>query len=478
MRTTLKTLVASAAAATAMLGAATASATPSADGVFFVHGTGDYCPPSSSTSAFQASGKTSCGYTSAGAVDDYWTASSLQKMATSPDGSGQWSYGVAGYPGASQNAMQTWGTVADQLWDYYWNGNNGAIYDVVVVTHSNGSNPIRYLLAHPTAVTPNGHTASDVIAVIQKVIFLAGDNAGTPLADKVTSAGTIASIGNSILTFFGGSSWNNPAVNQQIQANMATYNSNGTFATGTTPGGIETVALYGSNVYASIWSSDAWCGGYGTTVGLKAAQIYGWGSWNAPTDGFIGTNSSTLVGTDPYGGDGRLNHNQSRRSCHGVGSRVASQIHGALQGTFSSPPPDYQIAPAAQACNATTQGWSGSTYFYGCTSSMQTDSNTDVDCYVAYGGDNGYVAPQDFSATGYSNAKYYGNGGVGCDDSWLGDGTCDLFLVAKYGYDAANGGTGPDDCVNSGAGTTNTCYDIAWSSTDSAVEYLGYTATH
>src|SRR4029079_12992307 len=130
-----------------------------------------------------------------------------------------------------------------------------------------------------------GRVASSVIAVIKKVVFLAGDNKGTPLADKVTSSGTVASIGNSVLAFFGGASWNNPAVNQQIQANMTTYNGNGTFALGTTPGGVPAVALYGSNVYAAVWSTDAWCGGYTLTTGLKAAQIYGWGSASAATDG-------------------------------------------------------------------------------------------------------------------------------------------------------------------------------------------------
>lgn len=471
--------------AAAMFVSGTALAAPAADGVFFVHGTGDQSAPTSASSAFQASGGS--------AVSSYWTTSSLGTMATDPDGSGQWSYGVAGYGGASYAAYdsRSWGTIADQLWNYYYYGNNGAIYHVDVVTHSNGSNPIRYMMAHPTAITPGGVTVSTILGIVSKVIFVAGDNQGTPLADKVTSSGSLANLANDLLSTLGITSYNNPAVVQQVQANMTTYNGNGTFATGSTPYGITTNYIYGSAVYAAFWSGDAWCGSYATTLGLKAAALYGWGSFGAATDGFIGTNSSTYVGTDPgYGGDSRLNHNQSRRSCHGSGGRIAAQAHAALSGAFTSIPPDYTIAPAAQACNATTQGWTGTsgtssyTYWYGCTSAMRTDTNTDFDCYLAYGGDNGYVAPNDYAYTAYSNTSYYAdsnNGKTntgGCSDSWLGDGTCDLCLVAKYGYDSTSGSTADDDCVNKGSGTSNTCFDVAYDGYNSKVGYLKYSVTH
>ena len=480
MRKHLKAVVAVGIAAGSLLGAKSALATPAADGVFYVHGTGDYTAPTSANTDAQASGGS--------AISDYWTASSLGSMATSPDGTGQWSYGVAGYYGSSQDAMTNWGSVADQLYQYYYNGNGGSIYNVSVVTHSNGSNPIRYLLAHPTAVTPGGVTASTIIGFISNVVFVAGDNQGTPLADDVTSSGSLANIGNDILSFFGGGSWNTPAVAQQIQANMTTYNGNGTFATGVTPGGVSTNYVYGSNVYAAIWSGDAWCGGYPTTVGLKAAQVYGWGSSSAATDGFIGTNSSTYVGTDPngYGGDDRLNHNQSRRSCHGADSKIAAYVHSGLSGTFTAPPPDYIEPPAVQACDIATPGWItgtdlGSYYQWGCTSAMHTDTNTDNDCAAIYGSDNGYSIPVNYTAFGYSNNVYYSpydGTGSGCSNTWLGDGQCDLCLLAKYGYDAANGGTGPDDCVNQGTGTTTKCADILYSSSLSKNVYSTITVTH
>ncbi|MGZ3424276.1 MAG: hypothetical protein ACXVEE_40825, partial [Polyangiales bacterium] len=345
--------------------------------------------------------------------------------------------------------------------------------------------------------------------------------AGTPLADKVTSSGSIASIGNSMLTFFGGSSWNNAAVRQQIQANMTTYNGNGTFATNSAPGAVSSTYIYGSNVYAVVTSGDASCGwdttkpdctascawydvvcgakkaacqtagaagGYAITAALAAAQLYGWGSTSAPTDGFIGTNSSTAFGSDPngFGGDSRLNHNQSRRSCHGSDTRIAAHVHGAMGSTFGTIPPDYNVSPAAQACNATTQGWqtaspyAGNFYWYGCTSSMSSDSNTDFDCQSALGGDNGNVLPASQNPgtlSAYFNTSYY-SGSSGCSDTWLGDGECDLCLLAKYGYDAAPGSNAADDCVNYGTGHSNSCADLAYYDQAGAIGYYSYTATH
>jgi hypothetical protein len=330
---------------------------------------------------------------------------------------------------------------------------------------------------------------------VKRVVFLAADNTGTPLADKVTTAHSLANIGNAAQTFLGGASFDNAAVHQQIQANMATYNSNGTFATGTSPGGLSTYFLYGSNVYAAIWSSDAWCAGYTTTTALRAAQLYGWGSTTAPytSDGVVGWNtyygdlahySPKYVGTNgmPGGsGDQRLNHSQIVHGCHGIAGTLTSTIHGAMSGAFSVPN-DYTISPAAQACNGTVRRWisnapyNGETFYYGCTSSMQTDANTDPDCQIAYGGDNGnnltfnngyssnvtVTNPDGTTETqgvpvtdAYSTSWYSNSSLVNCSDSWLGDGQCDMCLIAKYGFDAKPGTNNADDCVvHSGIGTS------------------------
>jgi hypothetical protein len=112
--------------------------------------------------------------------------------------------------------------------------------------------------------------------------------------------------------------------------------------------------------------------------------------------------------------------------------------------------------------------YAGGNFYYGCTSAMQTDTNTDPDCQVAYGGDNG----NNFTFnSGYSSSvtvtnsdgttssaslpvtdsyatSWFGNPSlVNCSDSWLGDGICDMCLVAKYGFDAKPGTNSADDCV-------------------------------
>jgi hypothetical protein len=457
--------------ATAMFTSGRALAAPAADGVFFVHGTGDQAAPSTQVNPTN------------GAVTGYWTQASINTMVTDPAG-GKWTYGASGTPGSSQNALQTAVTVATQLDTF--KTQNTAVTGIVLVTHSNGSNPIRYMTAHTTAVDSNGKAYSTLLASVKRIIFIAGDNKGTPLADKVTTAGTFANIANDVVSAFGLGNYNSPAVLQQVQATMTTYNGNGTFSTGTTIDGISTYYVYGTNVYANIFSGDAWCGGYADTVGLKATQIYGWGSSSAACDGFIGVNSSTYVGTAGMSGDSRLNHNQSRVSCHGVGATIAGLIHGANGGAFTAIPPDYTISPAAQACNATTQGWqsaspyAGNFYWYGCTSAMRTDSNTDFDCQTSYGGDNGYdlsAAEYPTTVSSYFVNSYY-SGGAGCSDSWLGDGECDLCLLAKYGYDSASGSSADDDCVNQGSGTQTACADLADYDQTNAIGYYSYMATH
>lgn len=469
MRRGIKAAIIAVSAAT-IFASGTALAAPAADGVFFIHGTGDNAEPSTQVNPTD------------GAVSSYWTTSAINSMRVDPAG-GSWTYGAAGYPGSSYNALSTAWNVATQIEKFY--RQNSAIMNIVLVTHSNGSNPVRYMMAHPTYLNQQGTSYGTVLSWVRRVIFVAGDNAGTPLADKVTQSGTMASIANDVISAFGLGNYNSPAVLQQVQANMATYNSNGTFATGTSPGGLSTYYVYGSGVYANIFSGDAWCGGYSTTTGLKATQIYGWGSSSAATDGFIGVNSSTYVGLAGNSGDSRLNHNQSRRACHGVGGTIESLAHGAMGGSFDAIPPDYAIAPTAQACNASVSGWqtaspyAGNFYWYGCSSSMRTDANTDFDCQTSYGGDNGYnlsAAEYPTTMSAYFNGAYFSSGG--CSDSWLGDGECDLCLLAKYGYDSQTGSTQDDDCVNLGTGTTNRCADLAYYDQTGAIGYYSYRSVH
>jgi hypothetical protein len=508
MRRGLKTLLVTGVAASGALLAATASATaPTADGVFFVHGTGNYNPPTETCSPNCSS---YLNPTSGTAISGYWTQSSINSMIADPSGAGNWNYGVAGYAGATNNAQTSYATIATQLLGFYHS--YGPLLNIVVVTHSNGSNPVRYLMAHPTAIITDpeygnvcagylvggtctsGHYVGTYSGIIKKAVFIAGDDAGTPLADDVVKLGNFTGISNTIVNdvFGPGATASTGAIPQQVQATMTTYNGNGTFAVNSNLPEAANI-IYGSGVNANIFSSEAYCGGYLDSAGLYATALIGWGS-SSGTDGFIGTNSSTYVGTDPngYGGDSRLNHNQSRRSCDGVNSHITSYIHSTLSGAFTAPPADYTEPAAVQACGVfTTPAWypdnngnPNQWYIYGCTPAMHQDTNVDIDCEAVYGTDdwNGtnytVTIPFDYAETGYSNTTYYDDGATGCSDSWLGDGQCDLCLLAKYGYDTASGSTGNDDCYNAGTGSQSVCADLVYSEAASAIVYASITVTH
>ncbi len=439
-------------------------------GVVFVHGTGDY--------------------TASTAVSSYWTQASINTMRGSYS-----KYLVVGYNGMSKAGFDaaSYGSILDQI--YNWTQFSG-VQGIVVVTHSNGSNPIRYAAVHYTGLSASRKA---VVDKIRKIVEVAGDNRGTVLADKVTTSGSLLAIGNGVTSFFG-NNWNGAAVWQQRRDRMGNctsaggctgYNGDGTFGSSSTCYGgatacagkpVETIA--GNTVYAAIWSSDAHCGGdsvagYWYTAGLKATLLYAQANGGGScSDGFVPCDSAKYHGTN-YMDDSRLNHNQSRRSCRGSGSTVNARISSTTWTTAI--PSDYTIAPGAQACNSTVAGdfpkvGGGTVYQWGCTTAQRSDATTDIDCYSAYGGDNGYVAPAAFNYTGYSNSAYYA--GSVCPDSWLGDGECDMCLLAKYGYDSKTGSAVDDDCVNKGAGFTNKCGDILWDYATSSNKYYSYTVTH
>lgn len=435
---------------TAMTGAPPAAPPPppTVECVYFVHGTGDY--------------------TESSARSDYWKQSSLDAMRSNKI------YGVAGYKGSAYAAddANSWGDVVNQMGDFI---NANACTDVVVVTHSNGSNPIRYLLGHGTAMSPalNGRAARQVSSVtskIRKTIWLAGDNAGTPLADKVTTAGTFGNIASKVLAVLG---WNmlTPAVYQQVRSTMATKNSNGVFngngfscGAGSTCGGVPSQYVAGTGVQAGFWDGDAYCGegggffdkikAYAISVALKATNSYG--GMASCGDGFLPCDSQRYNG----GGileNGELNHNQSRRDCKSNGGTVAAAVRAAIRADgqifdYTAVPTDYTVSQAELACDASGAGMmslrdnpSASFYQNGCPASSRDNGVVNYDCLAAYGYDEGAssnpaVAPIDFSRSEYASNN--------CPDSWLGDGVCDLCLVAKYGYDALEGtADGADDCT-------------------------------
>lgn len=430
-------------------------------GVVFVHGTSDQSPSS--------------------ALNSYWTQGGVDSMRNGLP------YLVVGYPGGSCAGFSqcSWGPIVDQITS--WMNANG-ITSFTVITHSNGSSPVRYLLGHTGAVSASGNSVANVVNRISQVIFEAPDLTGTPLANKVTTSGSFLNIANAIVEFFGGGSYNNPAVVQQRTDNMSVYNSNGTFAGGygaTVVGGKPISVVRGNRVYANLFSSDAHCAGYLYTIGLKAAALLGWGSFNASTDGFIGTDSSGYFGHIIID-DSRLNHNQSRRGCHSEGSNVTKQVQAATvppptQQTF---PPETNMPAAALACNAYASAYAtdyvtGHTvWHYGCNSAWLTDGYLDPDCLIAYGRDSGYTVPSTGTWNPYINSAYYPGWTQTCPDSWQGDGICDACLVAKYGFDATTGSTGSNDCVQAAPGGYNWCGDLAYDYTYGLTNYTVVQALH
>jgi hypothetical protein len=432
-----------AAACAVLLGAG--GAAQAAEGVVFVHGTGDQSVSS--------------------ATSGYWTQSSIDTMRNGR------AYLIVGYPGATCAGFSqcSWGSIVDQIVPWM-NANN--ITSFTVITHSNGSSPLRYMLGHSGAVSANGNTVSAVTSRISQVIFSAPDLTGTPLANQVTTSGSFLNIANSVVEFFGGGSYNNPAVVQQRTDNMSVYNSNGTFAGGqgaTTVGGKPISVVRGKAVYANLFSSDAHCGGYLYTIGLKAAALLGWGSFSASTDGFIGTESSGYFGNIIID-DARLNHNQSRRSCHNSGSLIGQKVASA-----PIPPPANQtwtpetnVQAAALACNNYYSGYAtdymnGHTVWkYGCSSSLLNDGYAEPDCLISYGYSSSYRIPSTASWNPFVNPAYYPAWSEVCPDSWQGDGICDACLVAKYGFDATTGSSGANDCVQAPPGGSNWCGDLAY----------------
>lgn len=123
----------------AMAGVLVGAEAYAANSIFFVHGTGDY--------------------TQSTAVSSYWTQSSLDTMRY-VNGT-YYAYGVAGYQGAAKNALNSAYDVASQLETHLANNGWGP---VVVVTHSNGSNPWRYIAAHGTATAAGGHSYSTLMS--------------------------------------------------------------------------------------------------------------------------------------------------------------------------------------------------------------------------------------------------------------------------------------------------------------------------
>ncbi|WP_395377697.1 hypothetical protein [Marinicella sp. W31] len=200
------------------------------------------------------------------------------------------------------------GCLADQLTQFI---NNKNITDLVVITHSNGANVMRWILSNPTWDS----RYPDIINKTRWVNALAASSKGTPLANAVMQ-GTVFEAALGWLL-----GYQNDAVRMQQTSWMAYYNSTwllGTAGRPALPKGFWNVV--GTDVETSIFDGDSYCGGYGLNLGLEITQAW----LDSCSDGFLDCSSQEGAGSlwfrDTSRTDGRepLSHNQSRRRCFGL----------------------------------------------------------------------------------------------------------------------------------------------------------------
>lgn len=200
------------------------------------------------------------------------------------------------------------GCLAGQLTSFI-NGNG--ITRLIVITHSNGGNVMRWILSNPTwdSRYPN------IIAKTVRVNALAPSSAGTPLADAVIAGNVFESAVGWLLGY------KNDAVRMQQTSWMASYNANWLLGTSGRPALPKTFRnVVGTDVDSAIWDSDSYCGGYFENVGLETTQLW----LNSCSDGFLNCSSQSAAGSlwfqdkSRMRGSEPLSHNQSRRACFGL----------------------------------------------------------------------------------------------------------------------------------------------------------------
>ncbi len=254
-------------------------------GVAFVHGTGKQT----------------------NALDDYWTSAMVNSIRQGLPNQANyvvincdfeqymWTSGAAG-------------CLAGQLTSFI---SSKGITDLVINTHSNGGNVMRWIMSNPTYDSryPN------IISKIRWVNALAPSSAGTPLADATISGNVFESTLGWLMGY------KSDAVRMQQVSWMATYNANNLYGTSGRPALPKTFyAVVGTDVDSAIWDGDSYCGGYAQTLGLETTQLW----LNACSDGFLNCTSQSAAGTvwfrdtQRMAGAEPLNHNQSRRNCFGL----------------------------------------------------------------------------------------------------------------------------------------------------------------
>lgn len=208
------------------------------------------------------------------------------------------------------------GCLADQM-DRFISANN--ITDLVVETHSDGGNVMRWILSNPTA----DPRYPRIIAAIRWVNALAPSSLGTPLADAAISGNVFESAVGWLLGY------KSDAVRQQQTSWMANYNSTWLLGTAGRPALPKPFYnVVGTDVESSPFDADSYCGGYALNVGLEITQ-----AWLAScSDGFLNCSSQAGAGLHWFNDKDvtrdaePLSHNQSRRQCFGLDTILRNDL--------------------------------------------------------------------------------------------------------------------------------------------------------
>ncbi len=256
-----------------------------ATGVAFVHGTGSQ----------------------SNALNDYWTTSMVNSVRQGLSNQNNYTVINCDFEQYMWTAGAA-GCLAGQLHSFITSHN---ITDLVVITHSNGGNVMRWIMSNPT-------WDSRYPLIIQRtrwVNALAPSSLGTPLAEAVMQGNIFESALGWILGY------QNDAVRMQQPSWMAFYNDSwllGTAGRPNLPKGFWNVV--GSDVPAALWNPAAYCGGYHYQVGLAITKAW----LSSCSDGFLECSSQNGAGSlwfyDHWATNSgrRLSHHQSRRNCHGL----------------------------------------------------------------------------------------------------------------------------------------------------------------
>lgn len=262
-----------------------ASASYANTGVAFVHGTGKQT----------------------NAAKDYWTQENIDSIRQGLPNPANYTVINCDFEQYMWNSAAA-GCLAGQLTTFI---QQKGITDLVVQTHSNGGNVIRWIMSNPTYDSryPN------IISKIRWVNALAPSSAGTPLANAVMNGNIFEQSLGWLLGY------KSDAVRMQQTSWMATYNANNLLGTAGRPALPKPFySVVGSDVDSAIWDPDSYCGGYFENVGLETTQ-----NWLAScSDGFLNCSSQAAAGTVWFydtarmAGGEPLSHNQSRRKCFGL----------------------------------------------------------------------------------------------------------------------------------------------------------------